>query len=55
MNIAPNMPTRFMELESMLRSFDCNCQVDLAVRLRHWFIDHATKHDAHLRGFFQPE
>ncbi len=44
-----------IELESMLHSFDSNRKADLANRLRDWFVDHATKHDAHLRTFFQPK
>ena len=43
-----------IELETMLHSFASD-GASLAICLKVWFVDHALKHDAHLRAFFQPE
>ena len=44
-----------IELETMLHSFASSDGASLSIVLKDWFIDHALKHDAHLRAFFQPE
>ncbi len=44
-----------IELESLLHSFVFDQRASLAECLRDWFVDHAIKHDAQLRAFFQPE
>ena len=42
-----------IELENMLYGHPPDDRAHLAARLRLWFVDHATKHDAHLRTFFR--
>jgi|SRR5579863_2534484 len=44
-----------IELETMLHSAVSDDHARLAALLSDWFVDHALKHDAHLRAFFQPE
>ena len=44
-----------IELEGMLHGYASDLRAHLPARLRLWFVDHATKHDAHLRAFFQPK
>lgn len=44
-----------IELETMLHSFASRDGASLAIGLKDWFVDHALKHDAHLRAFFHPE
>jgi len=44
-----------IELENMLHAFASSAEVSLAARLRDWFVEHATRHDAQLRAFFLPD
>ena len=41
-----------IELETLLNGYSSDRRAPLLNRLGLWFVDHGTKHDAHLRAFF---
>lgn len=42
-----------IELEGLLHGYSSDHRARLPTRLKLWFVDHATKHDVHLRTYFQ--